>query len=402
MTRMLIVATTGAMTLGHTALAQNEHRGNPQPQFVPCNTLLDADVVSRQDKERGADLVDFVVDSRTGRIAYAVIDTEGILGVDDRQVAIPYGALSWNSRDRYLIDTSAQELRNLPKWDVDNLGHLHDESWHSTMRGVFGDRNELRENENFHGDEYSELWGRQEAKTIEGKVVGVNREKKTTRGERCYSIIVEDDSTREQRTIVLAPITHLSNEKEIPSEGQKVSLTAVKSFDGDGETVYVADTIRYGGNNIRLRSEDGTPAWKNGDSRSRQTYYVLASKMQDGTVYGQGEEFGAVHEVLIEPYSGTASFATVSVGGVLGMGDTLYVIPRNAITMGNKYNYYIDWPVSKLKLAPKLSDNGVEDLNNREFVQRVNEYYDVRQPRYNTNRSNDWARTRDIADADDN
>lgn len=389
---LTIVATAGAMTLGATSFAQTGRQDDTdtKPAFMSCDTILDAKVVTPSDRERTANIDDLVVDSRNGRALYAIIDTNGILGTDDKTVAIPYGALSWNpGNQQFALDVTADELRNLPECDPTDLLQLQDESWFSTLRGIFGERRELRDAAAMRGDEYTRCFTQTRPESLSGEIVAINRQARTAQGGMCYAVVVEDEDSAAQHTVLLAPVGYLTQESHVPSEGNAVTVTTIKAIDGDGEIVRVAQSIRADRKTLRLRDGKGMPAWHS-DERPSRSFCMLASKMNDGALHAQGEEFGSVHDVVFEAHSGTAAYAIISVGGLLGVDDTLYPVPCDAFAMGRENNLYIDTPESKLTLAPKLSDKGVSDMNNPLFAQRVCEFFEVKPKTFDTGRSARW------------
>jgi hypothetical protein len=60
--------------------------------------------------------------------------------------------------------------------------------------------------------------------------------------------------------------------------------------------------------------------------RERETISLIGSdKVQGTTVYGaDGEKIGAIERVMIEKVSGKVSYAVLSFGGFLGIGDDHY------------------------------------------------------------------------------
>lgn len=368
---------------------QKEHQKTATPCFLKADTILDASAVARAGGEQTADIDDLVVDTRNGRIAYAIVDTNGILCSDDKTVAIPYGALSWDvGQERFTLDVTLEELSNLPAWDAGDIAQLHGESWLSQLTGIFGDRPELHELENMSGDEYTTYFTETRPEQFEGRIVAVNRQVRTTGGDTFYAVDVEDNARKERHTVLLAPVAYVTRQTTVPAEGNQVTVTTIRAVNDQGEMVCVAQDIKVDGKTLRLRDAKGVPAWELDPARS---FYKFASDMDEGELRTQGGEvFGSINDAVFEVHSGTAAFAIISVGGVLGIDDTLYPVPCKAVTCDGKANLYIDMPVSKLKMGPKLSEDGIADLNDKQFAKRVCEYYEVHPKQYETGRSARW------------
>jgi sporulation protein YlmC with PRC-barrel domain len=68
----------------------------------------------------------------------------------------------------------------------------------------------------------------------------------------------------------------------------------------------------------------------------RETVSLIGSdKVQGTAVYGaDGEKIGSIERVMIEKISGKVSYAVLSFGGFLGIGDDYYPLPWPSL----KYN----------------------------------------------------------------
>jgi hypothetical protein len=113
---------------------------------------------------------------------------------------------------------------------------------------------------------------------------------------------------------------------------------------------------------------------------------VLASKIGDCKVVAGQEDVGSCDKLFIEPRSGAVPFVSVSSGGVLGIGDTNYLIPWRALRVApatgdqaQVSKLQLDKTKDALKTAPKLGEAGA-DVNKPEFRRRVYEFYGVRAP----------------------
>ena len=71
-------------------------------------------------------------------------------------------------------------------------------------------------------------------------------------------------------------------------------------------------------------------------TEARETVSLIGSDKVEGTaVYGpDGERIGAIERVMIEKVSGRVSYAVLSFGGFLGIGDDFYPLPWPSL----KYN----------------------------------------------------------------
>lgn len=113
--------------------------------------------------------------------------------------------------------------------------------------------------------------------------------------------------------------------------------------------------------------------------QARETSSLIGSDKVDGTaVYGaDGEKIGSIERMMIEKMSGKVSYAILSFGGFLGIGDDHYPLPWSSL----KYNvelggYQTMIPVEKLKGAPKYADENEWDWGATR-TKGLSDYYGV-------------------------
>jgi hypothetical protein len=112
-------------------------------------------------------------------------------------------------------------------------------------------------------------------------------------------------------------------------------------------------------------------------TEKRETVSLIGSdKVQGTAVYGaDGENIGSIDRVMIEKISGRVSYAVLSFGGFLGIGDDYYPLPWPSL----KYNvdlggYQTMVPIEKIQGAPKYARNATWDWNS---AHGVDDYYGV-------------------------
>jgi hypothetical protein len=130
---------------------------------------------------------------------------------------------------------------------------------------------------------------------------------------------------------------------------------------------------------VALLSAGGTFA---GDlSKKADTYpgLLAGSEIKGTSVKNlQNETIGDIDELLIEPASGRVRFATVSVGGFLGVGSTKVAVPWGAFQIskeGDKAKYVLDATKEHLKNAPKVEGKNYDRLFARESAEPVFIYW---------------------------
>jgi hypothetical protein len=111
-------------------------------------------------------------------------------------------------------------------------------------------------------------------------------------------------------------------------------------------------------------------------TEARETVSLIGSDKVEGTaVFGpDGERIGAIERLMIEKRAGRVSYAVLSFGGFLGIGDDFYPLPWPSL----KYNvdlggYQIMIPLDQIKGAPKYARSG--DWNWGTASGDIDDYY---------------------------
>lgn len=90
----------------------------------------------------------------------------------------------------------------------------------------------------------------------------------------------------------------------------------------------------------------------------------------------EGEAIGDLKDIMIDTHSGKVAYGVLAFGGVLGMGEKLFAVPWNAITIDGK-NEQLLLNVSKdqLKNAPGFDKDNWPNFADPAFTKKVSDYY---------------------------
>lgn len=92
----------------------------------------------------------------------------------------------------------------------------------------------------------------------------------------------------------------------------------------------------------------------------------------------QDEDLGDIKEIMLDVPTGRVAYAVLSYGGFLGMGDKLFAVPWNALTLDtvNK-RFVLDVSKERLKDAPGFDKDAWPDMADRSWMTDVHAYYGV-------------------------
>lgn len=118
---------------------------------------------------------------------------------------------------------------------------------------------------------------------------------------------------------------------------------------------------------------------RNQDPNVRETHDLIASDKVEGTkVFDpRGENIGAIERILVEKRSGKVSYAVLSFGGFLGMGEEHYPLPWSKLNYDESLGgYRVDISKEQLEGAPRY-DNDDDAFWNADNGRRIYDYYGV-------------------------
>lgn len=111
---------------------------------------------------------------------------------------------------------------------------------------------------------------------------------------------------------------------------------------------------------------------------ARQETRVLSctSITRDDVQNSQGENLGKIKEIMIDVNKGTVSYAVLSFGGFMGLGDKLFAIPWSAMGIDQQSERIIlDVPKEKLENAPGFDKDNWPDSADSAWLGQVYDYY---------------------------
>jgi hypothetical protein len=115
-------------------------------------------------------------------------------------------------------------------------------------------------------------------------------------------------------------------------------------------------------------------------TETRETGSLIGSDKVEGTaVYGANDtKIGSIERVMIDKMSGKVSYAVLSFGGFLGIGDEHYPLPWQSLKYDTALGgYRTGLTETQLKGAPKYSNDNAWNWSDPAITRSVNDYYGV-------------------------
>ncbi len=96
----------------------------------------------------------------------------------------------------------------------------------------------------------------------------------------------------------------------------------------------------------------------------------------DPVVNARGEDLGKLEEIMVHVDSGKIAYAVLSFGGFIGIGDKLFAIPWEALTLDEDNKQFIlDIDKEKLEQAPGFDKDHWPNMADPTWGNQIYSYY---------------------------
>lgn len=104
---------------------------------------------------------------------------------------------------------------------------------------------------------------------------------------------------------------------------------------------------------------------------------LSASTLAADDVYNpKGEKLGSIKELMLNINSGRVCYAVLSFGGFLSLGEKLFAVPWNALTVDtDNQRFVMDTNEERLQTAPGFDANNWPNMADSTWEKNINAYY---------------------------
>ena len=114
---------------------------------------------------------------------------------------------------------------------------------------------------------------------------------------------------------------------------------------------------------------------------SKVNIQSASSVTGDKVVNRGGDELGKIEDVMVDVQGNRIAYAVLSFGGFLGIGDKLFAVPWEALTLdAEEKRFILDESKERLENAPGFDKDEWPDFADRSFGGKIYDYY--KKPRY--------------------
>jgi sporulation protein YlmC with PRC-barrel domain len=108
------------------------------PPLYKTSAIIGRTVESQHGNELGQ-IAEVIMEATTGNVVYAVLTSDGFLGLGEKLFAIPWRALQQpTAAQTFRLDMTEEQLKKAPGFDKDTWPDLEDRHWGDTIQAYYG------------------------------------------------------------------------------------------------------------------------------------------------------------------------------------------------------------------------------------------------------------------------
>lgn len=130
---------------------------------------------------------------------------------------------------------------------------------------------------------------------------------------------------------------------------------------------------------MNYEERDTYGIYKGNDGGGPGPALMGANTLIGNDVYnGNDEDLGNIKEIMLDVRSGRVSYAVLSFGGFLGMGEKLFAVPWSALTLDTENKRFV-LNVEKVKLesAPGFNADQWPNMADASWAEGIHAYYGI-------------------------
>lgn len=130
-------------------------------------------------------------------------------------------------------------------------------------------------------------------------------------------------------------------------------------------------------NSVRLRSMNESITSDAINTVRIRPRMLSASSLSSDDVYNpSGDKLGSIKDLMLDLDTGKVSYAVLSFGGFLSLGEKLFAVPWSALAVDTENKYVVmDTSEERLKTAPGFDPDNWPNMADATWEKNVHAYY---------------------------
>ncbi|HEY8034341.1 MAG TPA: PRC-barrel domain-containing protein [Methylobacter sp.] len=141
---------------------------------------------------------------------------------------------------------------------------------------------------------------------------------------------------------------------------------------------------------MNFEERDTYGMYKDSDEQGPGPRLMGADTLIGNDVYNQNnEDLGDIKEIMLDMTNGQVSYAVLSFGGFLGMGEKLFAVPWDALKLDTEHKRFVlNVDKDRLESAPGFDKDHWPDMADQAWIDKINAYYETKSQSDQQNRQN--------------
>jgi sporulation protein YlmC with PRC-barrel domain len=159
---------------------------------------------------------------------------------------------------------------------------------------------------------------------------------------------------------------------------QFITLTSGQSVSPRAAPIWFSGAANNGATSIMEEIMSYTDTVQTPEiARKETSSLIAASKVKGTSVYNNaGDSLGSIYDVMLEKRSGKVTYAVMSFGGFLGIGEKYHPLPWHELTYSDQFGgYVVNLDRSVLEGAPAYDASATPDWSSPAYTDRIDAYY---------------------------
>lgn len=107
--------------------------------MILSSSSLSSNPVRNHEGQDLGKIEDFMIDTETGEVEYAVLSFGGFMGVGDKLFAVPLQAMQLDTEDEcFVLSESKERLKDAPGFDKKNWPRTPDPAFREKVQAYYG------------------------------------------------------------------------------------------------------------------------------------------------------------------------------------------------------------------------------------------------------------------------
>ncbi|AKU24340.1 PRC-barrel domain-containing protein [Massilia sp. NR 4-1] len=113
------------------------HTG-PGPRLMGADTLIGDHIHNLKNEHLGT-VKEIMLDMQSGRVAYVVMASGGVLSIGEKLFAVPWEALTLDTANkRVTLNIDKERIESAPGFDKDNWPDMANQTWAAEVHTYYG------------------------------------------------------------------------------------------------------------------------------------------------------------------------------------------------------------------------------------------------------------------------